>query len=203
MAVYHQTLEGRLKSLEEKIQQLSATLTALKEDKGEKARFPETGNTGFSRLDLRAAEENEAPDILGCIEAGNWGPGSRAVRLSAAEDTQLCLSSRQSLYLRAGRHLMIQAPIIHMEAQKLDVDGILAARPSYTGTFTWQTGQPPVRMVHHSLGLPVLTRLEEKGKNAHLGVRMFIDETDGYWYLHGQSDMGAKVVAEAVCFGRV
>lgn len=203
MAVYHQTLENRIRRLEEKAKQLSAALTALREYKEEKARIPETEPPGLSRLHLPPAEGNGAPDTLGCLEAGQWGAGQRAVRLNSSGDADLSLSAGQSLHLRARRHLSIRTPVLHVETKKMDVDGELAARPSYTDAFTWRSGQPPVRMVHHSLGLPVLTRLEEKGENAHLGVRMFIDETDGYWYLHGPSGLGAKVVAEAVCFGRV
>lgn len=189
--------------MEAKIEQLSAALTALGGSQGENSRVSASASPGLSHLPLQDAATNGAPDTLGYLEAGRWGAGERAIRLDSTREANLSLSAGQSLYLRASRHLNIKAPVLHVETSKMDVDGELAARPAYTGVFSWRSGQPPVRMVHHSLGLPVLTRLEENGKNTQLRVRMYIDETDGYWYLCGQAEKGAKVVAEAICFGRV
>lgn len=203
---YGKKVEKKIKRLEHEVKQLSVALealTALCESKGVKARFPEMEHTGLSNLFFTTPLESNTPTEAGAVKADEFA-GHKTLQLSASNDAHLILSTQVGLYMKAGRHISIHTPAMHVETSKLDIDGELAAKPAYTQAFTWRSGMAPVRLVHHRLGLPVLTRLESKQKNnSSLGAHLYIDERDGYWYLRGKSDEACQAVAEAVCFGRV
>lgn len=186
--------EARLRSLERRVEEL--------EDKLHRSQKNE---------DLQLFSANGRPPALsfshgqesGTIEAGDFGNGYKAMRISSAGTARLDLVSGSDVFLQSGGTLHLHAPNVRIEAQRVGLDGELSARLCATEPFTWRSGQGPVRLVHHSHGIPVLTELKGKFRNNSSGIRMYVDPEDGFWYLAGDSSKGAELFARVVCIGRV
>jgi hypothetical protein len=83
----------------------------------------------------------------------------------------------------------------------LTVEGEIRGKMRYTGSFRWQQGQPPVKMIHSGQGFAILTLVTGKFEGGGEHVRVYVAD-DGYWYLGGDS-MQKGVAAEAICVGNV
>ncbi len=146
---------------------------------------------------------SEPPHTYGSVEAGDFGNGYKALRVCSAPTARLDLISGADALLQAGDTLHLNASNVRIQAQRVSLDGELSARMSTTEPFEWQSGEMPVRLVHHSHGIPVLTELKGKFRNNSSGIRMYVDPEDGYWYLTGDNSEGAEISARVVCIGRV
>lgn len=190
-------VEARVNRLERQVKQLAEALEAMQEG----ILFSSRGAP--PALAFKHGKGEAPLRLFGKIEAGDFGKGYEAFRLSAAGQARLDLDAGSDMLLQAADTLKLNAPNVRIEAQKMDLDGELSARLRQSGPFSWQSGQPPVRLVHQSQGIPVLAELKGKFKSSSSGIRMYVDPDDGYWYLAGDSSPGAEIFARVVCVGRV
>lgn len=193
-------MEARVRMLESLVAQLAEQLGIAYEG----------GQLQFSSRERRPpalgfvhGKPGSSPRAYGTIEAGDFGNGDEAFRLKSGGQARLELSSGSDTLLQAAGSLHMNASTIRVEARKMDLDGELSARLCQSGPFSWQSGQPPVRLVHQSHGIPVLTALKGKFRNSSSGIELYVDPEDGYWYLTGNDSKGAEISARVVCVGRV
>lgn len=59
-----------------------------------------------------------------------------------------------------------------------------------TETYLWKKGTPPVKMIHSDTGICYLTQVGGGFAGGGEKVRVYVDEEDGFWYLHGSSQQG-------------
>jgi hypothetical protein len=127
----------------------------------------------------------------GVIQAGVFDANN--VFNVRAEDAILSLSSPD--------HIDLYAPYI-------EVHGEIRGKLSYSGGYTWEAGQEPVKMIHSSRGFPVIVRVSGKFEGGGEHVDAYVGD-DGYWYLSGGSQAkqsnGAPgyVSVTAICVGMV
>lgn len=194
------TMEARVRMLETLVSRLTEQLR-LAHDSGQlrfSSRQPQPPALNFVH-----EKPGSVPRSYGMIEAGDFGNGDEVFRLKCGGQARLDLASNTGILFQAGRSLHMNAETIRVEARRMDLDGELSACLCQSGPFSWQSGQPPVRLVHQSHGIPVLTELKGKFKSSSSGIRMYIDPDDGYWYLAGESAREAEISAQVVCIGRV
>jgi hypothetical protein len=84
---------------------------------------------------------------------------------------------------------------------ELRVSGKLKGAIAFSGPFWWEQGQDPLRLIHSTDGIAMLTFVRGSFQGGGESVRVYVGE-DGYWYLGGSSAQ-AGVAAEAYCVGRV
>ncbi|MCB0597941.1 MAG: hypothetical protein H6557_23360 [Lewinellaceae bacterium] len=193
-------LETRLKMLEQQVRALTA---ALGEELWEGQLQCTSHTTRPPSLSFVHEKKGDQPRSYGVIEAGDFGNGYEALRVSSGESARLDLISKSDVLLQADDTLHVNATDVRLEAQRVTLDGELSAPLCTTKPFSWRSGQPPVRLVHQSHGIPVLTELKGKFRNNSSGIRMYVDPEDGYWYLAGDSSKGAEIAARVICIGRV
>lgn len=200
MVMHRKDMEARVKTLEQQLAQLSAVLGLVCQNG--RLHFSSQGVSRPSFNFMHGKEGAEARSF-GEIEAGDFGKGYHALRVKGVNQARLDLLSERDILMQSGEALHMNAPNIKIEAQRVDLDGELSARLCATEPYTWQSGQPAVRLVHHSHGIPVLTELKGKFRNSSSGIRMYVDPEDGYWYLTGDGSKGANISARVICMGRV
>ena len=198
--MHQNDVKARVKALEQQVAHLSKALGLTNAEGKLQLSSKEAAPPGLRFMHSR---EGDTPQVFGTIGAGDFGNGYHALRVKGVADTRLDLSSNSDVLLRAGETLNINTPIVKIESSRVDMDGELSARLCATGQFTWESGSPPVRLVHQSHGIPVLTELKGKFKNNSSGIKMYVDPEDGYWYLTGDSSKGAEIFARVICIGRV
>ncbi|MCB0580620.1 MAG: hypothetical protein KDD10_15075 [Phaeodactylibacter sp.] len=190
-------VEARVEKLERQVKQLAEVLEAMREG----ILFSSQGMP--PALAFKHGKGEGPLRLFGKIEAGDFGKGYEAFRLSAAGQARFDLDSGGDMLLQAADTFKVNAPKVRIEAQRMDLDGELSANLCQSEPFSWRSGQPPARLVHQSQGIPVLTELKGKFKSSSSGIRIYIDPSDGYWYLDGDSSQGAEIFARVVCVGRV
>ncbi|MCO6491263.1 MAG: hypothetical protein J5I98_22795 [Phaeodactylibacter sp.] len=194
------TMEARVRLLENLVEKLAEQLGIAYE--GGQLQFSSRERQPPA-LSFVHEKPGSPPRSYGTIEAGDFGDGTEAFRLRSDGQSRLELSSGSDTLLQAAGCLHVNAPLVRLEARKMDLDGELSARLCQSGPFSWKSGQPPVRLVHQSHGIPVLTELKGKFRNSSSGIRLYVDPDDGYWYLAGDNSKEAEIFARVVCVGRV
>ena len=200
-AVMHKNdVETRVKALERQV----AILTRALNTEGRSGRLQLSSQQNQPpSLGFAHAREGQPPHLCGTVEAGDFGNGYQALRIRSSGQASLDLESPKDIRLMACNSLHLNAANVRIDAQRVRMDGELSARLSQTEAVSWQSGQLPVRLVHQSHGIPVLTELKGKFRNNSSGIKMYVDPEDGYWYLTGDSSKGADIFARVICIGRV
>ncbi len=126
------------------------------------------------------------------------------MRLKALEDQMNSLLHAdgpfsENFTIQARKELLLHAPSLQIEAERVNIDGEVFAKLSYSKALTWVSGQDKLKLIHKNRGFPVIVSL----KGALAEVRLFIDHSDNFWYLHGHSSGNKSLEVQVVCVGKV
>lgn len=116
-----------------------------------------------------------------------------SLQLAAPEKQNLVLSSSTTIKVKANQ-VQLQAPSVLFQSKNCTIEGELAAKMSYSQTFTWYNGQQALRIYAAQKGFPIITGIElMNNTDKDISVNTFIHPEDQYWYIEGSA--GVKAIS--------